>query len=99
MAGQRAALGASHVALGLDLRQMSIDPHHEAQQPFAVGDPYNVPARQGLARMSIMQQQVIRHPVRLQMTDNMYLSWRLLAYVTELCIRFKKRIARRQPSM
>ena len=65
IAGQRAALAPSHVALGLDLRQMSIDPHHEAQQPYAVGDPYNVPARQGLARMSTMQQQVILEPVRM----------------------------------
>ena len=55
-------MGVSHVALGLDLRQMSIDPHHEAQQPYAVGDPYNVPARQGLARMSMMQQQASRMP-------------------------------------
>lgn len=49
----------NNIALGLDLRQMSLDPSHEAQQPYAVGDPYNVPvARPGLSRMSIMQQQV-----------------------------------------
>ena len=51
-------MATNNVALGLDLRQMSLDPAHEPQQPFAVGDPYNVPARQGLSRMSLMQQQV-----------------------------------------
>ncbi len=43
------------IAMGLDLRQASLGPDEE---PLFSGDPHNVPRRQGLNRMSSMQQQV-----------------------------------------
>ena len=49
--------------MGLDLRQASLGPGDDA---LFAGDPHNVPRRQGLQRMSSMQQQVLGDLLRVR---------------------------------
>ncbi|DBA89172.1 TPA: hypothetical protein ACH3X1_016329 [Trebouxia sp. C0004] len=53
----------NQLAMGLDLRQASIGPGDDA---LFAGDPHNVPRRQGLQRMSSMQQQVLGDLLRVR---------------------------------
>lgn len=53
----------NQLAMGLDLRQASLGPGDDA---LFTGDPHNVPRRQGLNRMSSMQQQVLGDLLRVR---------------------------------